>query len=121
MSVWKIVHENSSEIVSDCCHKMKVPGGYLYRSVFHTASGTSQSMCFVPAIDDEIDLDRLERLIFEGAQTHASILRCEAALKKIEEEYTNMRKYISDCDKSRFDADGELREQIEIIRGHLVL
>lgn len=123
MSEWEKVHETNNDIITECLHRIKVPNGYLYRSLIFTHKIESQSVCFVRAdypVEEE-ELTKIERLIFEGAQTHATILQCKAEIKKLTEENQKLSKYISDCDVARCDNDRKLLERIEQIEKHLVL
>ena len=61
-------------------------------------------------LESMIDVEKIEKLIFHGAETHASILKCEA-------EYKILSKYISDCDVARFEADERLDERIKKLEG----
>jgi hypothetical protein len=65
MTEWEKVHETSNAVVSECLHRIKVPNGYLYRSLIFSHKIESQSMCFVPdadALDIENLRERIERI-----------------------------------------------------------
>lgn len=65
MSEWEKVHETSNAVVSECLHRIKVPNGYLYRSIIFSHKVESQSMCFVPdayTLEIENLQERIERI-----------------------------------------------------------
>lgn len=126
MSKWEKVFEDPSD--ADLIYRIEIEGGYLYRNVIIISGIYHVSMTFVPfAIresrikETEEELTRIEKLIFEGAQTHASILQCKADFKKLQTECQSLQKYIGECDQARFQADIKLEERIDRIEKHLVL
>lgn len=45
---WEVVTQSDLPELLDSLHRIKVDGGYLYRSILSTSYGLNQSLCFVP-------------------------------------------------------------------------
>lgn len=120
MNKWEKVSEAETSH-SDLIQRIEVDGGYLYRNTVLIAGSYHVTMTFVPfavrdsRIEDDVD-DPDHECPMKTLITH-----CESEFKNLHTECRRLSKYISDCDKARFDTDEQLREQIEIIRAHLVL
>jgi len=53
-------------------------------------------------IENLFDIEKIKALIFEGAQTHLSILRCEARSKELEEKITRLFEEVRDIRELRY-------------------
>lgn len=120
MSGWKKVFETTDTETGDLTHRIKVQGGYLYRNIFILAGTHNVSMTFVPCNfgesgteETEEEITRIEKLIYQGVQTHASILQCKADLKKVDEECQRLSKYIAECDQARFNNNNKIYDRLD--------
>jgi len=52
-------------------------------TINHTQVGIEKCFERIEKVEEIVDVEKIKSTIFHGAQTHASILKCEAALKKI--------------------------------------
>ena len=97
---WKKVNgEIYQPDMQDHLHYIKVPGGFIYRNIYISRGTEHVNICFVPFAIRESriqntpeELDQIESMLFQGVQTHASILRCEAKLKELEARTIELEK-----------------------------
>lgn len=76
-----------------------------YVTVAHLKFEIQKLHDLITTLERMVDIQKIKEVLFHGAETHASILRCEA-------QYKELHKYISDCDVMRFGADQRLEEMI---------